>query len=226
MFPFTADAPFSHELISYGLCKELLHKTFCQVSAGEPTSWRLTCIPTVRFYQVPHHFLKRWPLTSEASKREVAEFYMAIDPKLNAKGSRPDSIYRFVEGLSRIHPDQTVYCGTQQRRIRQLQLDIENCNRRLDEMTSEYMELKEQFLESKDKLQCTEKSLKDITNQRDILKRSRDYTKSKLSKSEQKFKCLEIEKAQLLLKNVDLEDTLPSLADTCFNSSEDTCNLR
>ena len=189
--------------------------------AGEPTSWQLMCIPTVRFYRVLHHFLKQWPLTSKASKRTVAEFYLAIYSKLKAKGSRPDSIYRFVEGLSKLHPDQAVYYGTQQRRLKLLQSDIENCNHRLDEMTSEYIELKEQFLESKNKLQRTEKYLKDITNQRNIIKRSRDFMKSKLSKSEQKFQYLETEKAQLLLKNLDLEDTLSDLVDTCFDSSED-----
>ena len=218
-FSFTAHTPFPQELVSYGLSEELLQTTFRQVSAGEPASWQLMSIPNVGFYQSLHHFLKRWPLTRRASKRAVAEFYIAIDPKLSAKGSRPDSIYRFIEGLSNVHPDQAVYYGTQQRKVKQLQSDIEHCNHRLDEMTLEYMELKEQFLESKSKLQRTKKSLQDITNQRDTMKRSRDFTKSKLSRSEEKFKSLEAEKAQLLLENLDLEDTLSDLAD--MESSED-----
>ncbi len=112
-------------------------------------SWKLTSIPTVGFYQALHGFLKQWPLTSKVSKRQIAVFYMSIDTKLRAKGSRPDNIYRFIDNLSKNPSDQVMYYGTQERRVIQLKSDAVRCTQKLEKMTSEYMELKKQFEESK-----------------------------------------------------------------------------
>ena len=214
----TDEVSFPQELVSHGLCEELLHITLRQVCNGDPLSWRLTSVPTVGFYQALHSFLKRSPLTSKLSKREIAEFYMAIDPKLKAKGSRPDNVYRFIENLSKIPPDETLYYGTQERVIKQLQTDIGHCNEQVKEMTLACMEMREKLLESKCKLETTEKSLRDITNQRDAVKRSRDFTKSKLFKSERKLELLQEDYAQVLIEKLDLTDTPPESALTSICS--------
>ena len=211
---------FPQELVSHGLSEELLHTTLHQVCNEDPLNWHLTSVPTVGFYQALHSFLKRSPLTSKLSKHKIAEFYMAIDPKLKAKSSQPDNIYRFIENLSKIPPDETLYYGRQERVIKQLQTDIDCCNEEVKDMTSECMEMREKLLESKRRLETTEKSLRDITNQRDAVKRSRDFTKSKLFKSERKLELLQEDYTQVLMENLDLTDTPPeseleSLASVC-----------
>ena len=40
---------------------------------------------------------KKWPLTRSTTKMVIGQFYIAIDMNLQAKGSRPDNTYRFIE---------------------------------------------------------------------------------------------------------------------------------
>lgn len=218
MMYFSIELSFPEELLSYGLSEEVLKATFYQVCDGLPVSWKLTSIPTVGFYQELHCFLKHWPLTSKVSKHEIALFYMAIDAKLKAKGSRPDNIYRFIDNLSKIPSDQVMYYGTQGHTVRQLKSDVGQCTQKLEEMTSEYTELKKQFKESKRKLQSTEKVLRDVTNQRGTMKRSRDYAKAMLFKSQRKFESLEGEYADILMENIDLTDILSEKDDEYLQS--------
>ena len=167
---------FPQELLSYGLSEEVLTASFQQVCAGEPVGWKLTCIPTIGFCKALHRFLKQWPLSSKVTKCKIAEFYMAIDAKLRAKGGRPDNIYRFIENLMKAKASSKLMCyETPEQKIRRLKSNIGHCNKQLEEVTSEYMELKGQFQESKCKLQGTQKVLQDVTNQRDTLKRSKDF---------------------------------------------------
>ena len=200
---------FAQELLSYGLSEEVLTASFQQVCAGEPVGWKLTCIPTIGFYKALHRFLKQWPLSSKVTKCKIAEFYMAIDAKLRAKGGRPDNIYRFIENLTKAKASSKLMCyETPEQKIRRLKSNIGHCNKQLEEVTSEYMELKGQFQESKCKLQGTQKVLQDVTNQRDTLKRSKDFLKTKLSKCEGKYESLQEEYALVYMENVDLADTV------------------
>ena len=107
---FTVDrsVSFPEELVSYGLSEELLNETFCQACEGLPVGWQLKCIPKVGFYQVLHRVLKRWPLASRVNKCTIGEFYIAIDARLKAKGSRLDNIYRFIDNLSAKIPSDQV----------------------------------------------------------------------------------------------------------------------
>ena len=66
--------------------------------ADLPT-WQLKVIPNVGFYKVLHLYLKRTWKTK--SKVAIGKFYIAIDPKLKAKGSRPCNIYRFIDTICR-----------------------------------------------------------------------------------------------------------------------------
>lgn len=207
-FVFPLELSYPEELVSCGLSEEVLEANVCQALGGQPVTWKLTSIPTVGFYQALHRFLKQWPLTSKVSKRQIALFYMSIDTKLKAKGSRPDNIYRLIENLSKDPSDQVMYYGTQERRVIHLKSEAVQCTQKLEKMTSEYMELKKQFEESKCKLQGTERVLRDVTNQRDTIKRSKDYTSAKLSKFHRKIESLEKDYADVLMENIDLTDVL------------------
>lgn len=160
---FYIDITFPEELLSYGLSEEILKTIFCQACNRQPVSWKLTSIPKVGFYQVLHSFLKKWPLTCKVSKREIALLYMAIDPKLNAKDSRADNTYRFIENLVKTPSDQVMYYGMQEHKVRILQSHVGQCTERLEELSSEYMKLKTQFEESKCKLQRAEKEFRKVT---------------------------------------------------------------
>ena len=75
-------------------------------------------------------------------------------------------------------------------------------------MTSEYMKLTTQFEDSNEKLQTTEKALRDITNQRCVIKRSRVYTKAMLLTSEKKLEFLQKDYTDLLIENIHSSDVL------------------
>ena len=64
-------------------------------------------------------------------------------------------------------------------------------------MTSDLVEQKHKFEDSKTKLQRAERVLRDVTNQRDVMKRSRDFAKTKLSKCEGKYESLQEEYARV-----------------------------
>ena len=124
------------------------------------------------------------------------------------RGSRPDNVYRLIDNLAKLPSDQAMYYGTQEHKIRQLQSHAGQCTEKLDEMTLEYMKLKTQFEDSNEKLQTTEKALRDITNQRDVIKRSRVYTKARLLTSEKKLESLQKDYTDVLIENTDLSDVL------------------
>ena len=150
---------------------------------GQLAGWRLTRIPVNGFYQSLHHFLKKWPCTRSANKSLISELYVAIDPYLKAKGGRPDNIYRFVENLAKLpahHPVNYRAELTQVHKVRAIRSEVEHCHQQCEAMTSELELLKGQFESSKERLQHTEKVLRDVFNQRDASVKSRDFFKKKL----------------------------------------------
>ena len=218
---------FPEELSLYGLTEELLASTFSQVLNNEKSlSWKLSSTPTVGFYHALHRYLKRWPTTSRTTKIAIGKFYIAIDPNLKAKGGRPDNIYRFIEKVSQSETDQLVNYGNMQKCIlrqemKAMQLEVQNCNQMVEQMSTDYERLKEEFKSSKCKLENAEQALRDITNENVVLKKSQDTTVKKFSKFEKlKTKCalLEEECAKLQVDNIDLSMEVSEL------ESEVACN--
>jgi len=92
------------ELKVYGLTDEVMSRTVNQFQKGETLDWKLRNIPKVSFYQSLHPFLKKQSRTFKlTTKDSLARFYMKIDPFLEAKGTRPDNCYRFIEGLLKLN---------------------------------------------------------------------------------------------------------------------------
>ena len=180
---------------------------FHQVCNGQLAGWRLTRIPVNGFYQSLHHFLKKGPCTCSANKSLISELYVAIDPYLKAKGGRPDNIYRFVENLAKLpahHPVNYRAELTQVHKVRAMRSEVEHCHQQCEAMTSELELLRGQFESSKERLQHTEKVLRDVSNQRDASVKSRDFVKKKLKQVEFKNLALEDEFARLFMDNLDL----------------------
>ena len=90
---------FPKELHKYGCSKKALTEVFMHLKDGEKgeAPWKIQGIPNVDFYQHLYQYLKRWSLTKSATKTLLGQLYTAIDPSLEAKHSRPDNIYRFIE---------------------------------------------------------------------------------------------------------------------------------
>ena len=81
----------------YGLNKELLATIFHQVQNEEKAIlWHLEGVPNAEFYVKLHPYLKRWPVTCNASKSAIGRFYIKIDRRFADKGSRADNAYRYV----------------------------------------------------------------------------------------------------------------------------------
>lgn len=207
---FLADqaTEFPEELTSYGLTEENLLAALQQVGDGRSVDLKLTQTPTVRFYQSLHKLLKKKAFARFTNKTLIGKFYLEIDPFLRAKGGRADNIYRFVENMSKVPPDQPVNYRIElaQHKISTMRAEIEHCQEVVDRVSLEFGQLKEEFEQAKGKLQHTEKVLRDVTNQRDHLKKSRDFVKKNLTRTEAEHKSLEEEFAKLYMENIDLSD--------------------
>ncbi len=147
------------------------------------------------------------------TKTSIGNFYTQIDHFLKAKSTRADNIYRFVDSLAALPPDQLVNYRRellQKREIEKMKLEMENCSKEVETMCSEFRQVKEELKCSQDKLQRTEKVLKDVSNQRETVKKSRDFIKNKLAKTAHQYESLEEEFAILHMENFDLCDDLKS----------------
>ena len=106
-----------------------------------------------------------------ATKTSIGRFYVAVDPAMKARKSRPDNIHRFVENLSKRPPQEPVNYKTEiaQKRVYKSgtrTIIMVTLNHEMVEDTSqEFGELKDQYKLSQQKLQRTEKTLSDATNQ-------------------------------------------------------------
>lgn len=99
---------FPEELTSYGLTEENLLTALQQVGDSLSVDLKLTQTPSVRFYQSLHNLLKKKTFAGFTNKTLIGMLYLEIDTFLRAKGGRADNIYRFVENLSKVPPDQPV----------------------------------------------------------------------------------------------------------------------
>ena len=105
--PLADYTEFPKELHLYGLTEELLTSTLSVTQAEKSTlPWQVNGIPNVGFYRAIHSYLKRQP---RMTKVAIGKFYIAIDHNLKEKSSRPDNVYRFVEGVVNSRQELMVY---------------------------------------------------------------------------------------------------------------------
>lgn len=212
-FISVSDIEYPEALVMCGLTKEVLAATFQQIlSGGTSVDWQLSSTPTTSFYRSLHCYLKKWPVSSRSSKISIGKFYIAIDAKLQARGSRPDNVYRLIERISRSQSDQPMNYGNVQghiwrREIKELRSEVAVCNQDLEEIARECEQLREQFKSSQLQLRNTQQALRDVTNENLLLRKKRDVAEKKAAKCEAyktKYALLEEEFARLQIDNIDM----------------------
>lgn len=169
------DDAFPEELISSGLSESVMMSIYEHVKfkrIGAP-SWRIQSNPNVGFYYQLHHFLKRWSVTACASKALIGDFYLAIDPSLQAKGFQSNNAYRFIERVisSGYTASTLIPYNHQETKIKKLQSTLKGHASQMENLTSEFSSVKEELqatkqeLErAKEELKSTRHTLKDVTN--------------------------------------------------------------
>ena len=165
---------FPKELYIYGLDEELLTLVFDQVQSEKekkPLRWCLQGVPNNDFYQILHPFLKKWPKSRLTTKVAIGKFYIAIDRNLREKGCRPDNVYRFVERVANTgHPDELVTYDRGITELKAMQSEVTRCTEYVTNLGTQVCELKQQLEESKKQLHSARCALRDVTNEKFVLK--------------------------------------------------------
>ena len=146
--------------------------------------WQVKGIPDVGFYKALHPYLTKFK--ANITRITIGKFYIAIDPNLRAKGSRPGNIYRFIESIVKSNrpEDKPMVYGKKVIESIMANADIENpeieddcdfhtmkdqlrlCTKQLEELTAECLELKQNFSSSRNELEVAKAALLDITNEK------------------------------------------------------------
>ena len=152
----------------------------------------------------------------------IGKFYIAIDNNLKEKGGRPDNVYRFIEGVanSKQQPDKPMVYGKDhhQSEVKDMTLQLKQCTRQLEELNSECVELKARFKTSRDQLEASKLTLRDITNEKMHLKKRCDISKHKIERLKDQHTSLKEEFVKLQLENLDLVSDEEDLNDEAGNS--------
>ena len=176
-------------LRDYGLDEEILTSSFNDFCNGkEKLVWSLEgVVPTYKFYHILHQYLKKWPVTRSATKRNVGRFYLAIDHRLRYEGVRPDKIYRFIENISKNTEDVPVMY--QKDKLISCSSTLEKSAAEMKDIESELAALKEELIDSRKQLRSVKVALKDVTNQAELFKKQRDcaHQKAREYKSKQQL---------------------------------------
>ena len=116
------------------------------------------------------------------TKVAIGKFYIAIDHNLKEKSSRPDNVYRFIEGVvnSKQEPHELMVYVKDRNIVKDMTSQLEQCTRQLEEVSLKYSELRQQFKTSRDQLKTTKLALRDITNENVHLKRKCQISKRKV----------------------------------------------
>ena len=172
-----------------GLSEDILASIFQRVQGGdEHLRWSSKGIPEIGFYQELHPFLKKWSVTHGTTKQAIGRFYIAIDQNLKDRGMRADNVYRLIEricqskqpssSLTSYGPDLKAAAD-----VRVMQTQVKECAKLVEQITSEYSELKRKFEESrKQLLRCAQQALRDVTNEKLLLQKQRNNAEKKAEK--------------------------------------------
>jgi len=134
--------------MKHNLSEKLLEDCLkqCINEPGSQPLWSLSYVPTIGFYRALHHFLKTWSVSSSMTKVDIGRFYIVIDQHLKRKGSRPYSIYRFIENVvtsSKASTDTITY--GKDYTMDSLQSEVANLKIKLQEKEDEMKALREEM---------------------------------------------------------------------------------
>ena len=148
--------------------------TFHRVQDGkEYLRWSLKGIPEIGFYQELHPFLKKWSVTCGTTKQAIGKFYIAKDQNLKDRGMRADNVYRLIERIcqSKQPSSSLMSYGSDKAAadVKVMRTQVKECAKQVEQITSEYGELKRKFEESRKQLRCAQQALRDVTNEKLLL---------------------------------------------------------
>ena len=125
----------------------------------------------------------KWHLKKKSSKISIGRFYIAIDPNLKERGLRADNVYRLINRIAKSDqpsskmmsygPDKAVS------EIKAMQAEAKHCSQQVENLVSEYHELKSKFETSRKQLCSARKALRDISNEKLMLKKRYDTAERK-----------------------------------------------
>ena len=180
--------------------------------------WHLEGVPNAEFYVKLHPYLKRWPVTCNASKSAIGSFYIEIDRHFADKGSRTDNVYRYVDTFiqSNYPPNHLMsYSGisksVHQNEVEVLKSEVSHCTEQLQTLNIEVVELRQHLQSSREQLQSARIALRDVTNEKCLVQNQKELYCKKLKKSKELQSCMEEELADLHLRNIHLSMELTEL---------------
>ena len=193
--------------------------TFHRVQDGkEYLRWSLKGIPEIGFYQELHPFLKKWSVTCGTTKQAIGKFYIAIDQNLKDRGMRADNVYRLIERIcqSKQPSSSLMSYGSDKAAadVKVMRTQVKECAKRVEQITSEYGELKRKFEESRKQLRCAQQALRDVTNEKLLLQKQRDAAEEKAEKFKKlrsEYGLLEEEFMHLQEENLEISTAVAAL---------------
>ena len=147
--------------------------------------WQLKVFPKVGFYKALHPYIKK---KYKLAKVVSGKFYIDIDSNLKAKRSRPDNVYRFIEGVTtskHTSSDMPMDYGIDRlhkKEVTEMETKVNECYQQIEELSAECSRLRDEFQLSQDQLRNTERILTDVTNQKSHLEKSCESNKKRIKK--------------------------------------------
>ena len=197
---------------------------FNQVAAGKQPKWHLRGIPEIQFYRELHLFLKKWHVSSKSTRQTIGRFYISIDPTLQARGIRPDNVYRLIERISlSTHPPNSIMSygsdtsvakavrGSDESIVKAVRMEARACTEHLETLDSEYGQLRKKFEESQKQLSSARKALRNITNEKLQLQKQCYAAKTKATELRHECEVLEDNFSQLEEDNIELSSAILDL---------------
>ena len=98
------------------------------------------------------------------------KIYIAIDQNLKDKGIRADNVYRLIERICQTkQPSSALMLYGPDKAaadVKVMRTQVKECAEQIEQITSEYSELKRKFEASKKQLHCAQQALRDVTNKK------------------------------------------------------------
>jgi len=158
----------------------------------------------------------------------LGQLYIAIDPSLQAKHSRPDNVYRFIEkvaGSQYFQPKLMNYNFKENEKL-QLQTKVKEHVTQMEELATNFSSIKQELESTEQELQNTKKdleatkhTLEDITNTLRLTEKQQKSYKSKAMACEKQYEACH---SDFLLLEGTLEDTTEQIS----NQSEVIASIR
>ena len=182
--------------------------------------WKLYDTSTIEFYRKLHTYLKQQQ--PKLSKVFIGRLYSTIDCNFKEKGSRPDNVYRFVDNIvssNRPSDDPMLYNIPV---VKSTSSMLKTCSQQIEELNMECIGLRKKIEASRSQLRAANRTLRDITNENQHLKRKCELSKVKINKLKDKNEQLETECVQLEVENLDLQsdDEESRDSDTSFQATD------